>query len=1062
MSENPVKTAVFTIVSLNYGAFAKTLMESLRRTHPDWARYVLVVDECDDPEKIDEIEAIDAAEAAKGTKGSKEFRGFKGIKGNGEVGSELFTPLTIDQLTLPKMREFLFRYDIMELNTAAKPYMFSYLRRKHYDRVVYIDPDILVLDRLVDVERLLDEGATGVLTPHLTAPLEDGYSPSELDIMRAGSFNLGFLAMNGLRASDEFLHWWEKKLEHGAVSDPNKGLFTDQKWVDLAPGMFGGFAILRDPGYNLAYWNLPHRPVTVTGEGEARKWQAGGAPLRFFHFSGFDPLNPQPFSKHQNRLTLDTIGPARELALYYAERVLFHGLVAFRKIAYAFGRFSDGTPIPSPIRKLYREDADVRFAAGEDPFEAGDYFVNGEAGNMPVILRALWLEHDHLQRAFPDPLGTTRMAYYHWFAEAGGVEIGIPDAYIVPIRTAWKKLQELANPVRPGEKSSLDVPYRPSIWARGLVFLHKRATGGKLSPQRLTQYQRITGAREFYRLGYEQFRSSRLAQKFGLPILPKTEADPLQANVMHASLPPSLPISSVRRHKQRFSGLYIEPGQEAWWIGRQARFMVGQVSSPVIRIQGKHHQAFHLRANGKKTLMLTIGFNDDPRVEVELDEYEFDVTVELAELPKTWPAILHIIPEISFIPKQLELNQDTRRLSVQVSEILAGGHTIFKAMNEANPPAASARSLPGVNVIGYARSEHGVGQSLRQFVTALDAAYVPNAIIDFNNNNNSRIDDKSLDERIVKEAQHGINVFHINADQMPEVEMHLPSHYLARYNIGFWHWELPEMLDEHLAGFNSLHEVWVPTGFVQEAVAKRAPVPVVRMPHAIAFSVSPDLKRSQFGLPEDKFLFLMMYDFSSYQERKNPQAALDAFDLAFAGKQRDVVLVIKTQNAQFHAADVAALQARLEGRADVIWINKTLSRQEVYDLQYLCDALVSLHRSEGYGLAPAEAMFLAKPVIATNWSGNTEFMTPQNSLPVNYTLVKIAHDIGVYRAGQTWAEADVAHAAQQMQSIVDDPALYQRIGQAARRTMLEQFSPEVIGKRILARLDYIQRTLMSN
>jgi glycosyltransferase involved in cell wall biosynthesis len=1035
MSENSVKTAVFTIVSLNYGAFAKTLMESLCLTHPDWARYVLLVDECEEPEKI---------------------------------GPELFTAMTIDQLVLPKMREFLFRYGIMELNTAAKPYMFSHLRRQGYERVVYIDPDILVLNRLVDVERLLDEGATGVLTPHLTAPLDDGWLPGELDIMRAGSFNLGFLAMNGLPASDAFLHWWEQKLEYGAVSDPDKGLFTDQKWVDLAPGMFGGFAILRDPGYNVAYWNLPHRPVTCEGDGEGKSWQAGGKPLRFFHFSGFDPLNPQPFSKHQNRLTLDTIGPARELALDYAARVLRHGLVEFRKIPYAFGRFSDGTPIPSALRKLYREDADVRFAAGADPFEAGDYFVNGEAGNMPVILRALWLEHDHLQRAFPDPLGTTRMAYYHWFAEAGGVEIGIPEAFIVPIRSAWKKLQELANPPKPGEKVGAgEVPYHPSLWARGLVFLHKRATGGKLSPQRLTQYQRVTGPREFYRLGYEQFRSSRLAQKFGLPLLPKTSVDPLQANVIHASIPPSLPISSVRRHKQRFSGLYIEPGQAAWWIGRQARFMVDQVAAPIIRLQGKHYQDFHLRANGKKTMLLTVGFNDDARSEIEIDEYEFDVTLELKQLPTTWPAILHLVPEISFIPQELGLNQDARRLSVQIGQIQVGGRTIFNALDEANPASASARSVPGVNVIGYARSEHGVGQSLRQFVGALDAAQVPSAIIDFNNNNNSRVDDLSLDGRIVKEAQHGINVFHINADQMPEVEMHLPSHYLARYNIGFWHWELPDMLDEHLVGFNSLHEVWVPTGFVQEAVAKRAPVPVVRMPHAISFNVTPDLKRSQFSLPEGKFLFLMMYDFSSYQERKNPQAALDAFDLAFggadrAGKNQDVVLVIKTQNAQFHAADVAALRERLDGRSDVIWINQTLSRQQVYDLQFLCDALVSLHRSEGYGLAPAEAMFLAKPVIATNWSGNTEFMTQQNSLPVNYTLVKIKKDIGVYRAGQTWAEADVAHAASQMQSIVDDPALYQRIAQAARRTMLEQFSPEVIGQRILARLEYIQRTLMSN
>jgi glycosyltransferase involved in cell wall biosynthesis len=1025
--ETPAKTAVFTIVSLNYAAFAKTLMESAAEMHPEWDRFVLLVDECDDPAAL---------------------------------APELFTTVTVDTLPLPKKREFLFRYSIMELNTAAKPYMFSHLRQQGYQHLVYIDPDILVVNRLDDVERLLNEGATGVLTPHLTAPLDDGLSPSELDIMRAGSFNLGFLALGNGPAADAFIAWWEQKLEYGAVSDPDKGLFTDQKWVDLAPGMFGGFAILRDPGYNVAYWNLPHRPVTH----DNGNWQAGGARLRFFHFSGFDPLNPAPFSKHQNRLTLDTIGAARELALHYAGRVIHHGLVECRKIAYAYGKFSNGTPIPSAIRKLYREDADVRFSAGEDPFEGGDYFIHGEAGNLPVILRAVWLEHTHLQHAFPDPLGINRTAYYHWFAELGGVEIGLPEAFIVPIRAAYKKAREeaeaLANTRAMEWKKVEQGPTKPSLWARGLVFLHKRATGGRLSTQRLTEYQKVTGAREFCQLGYSQFRSSRLAQKFGLPIIPKPEQDPMLALASFAGPTMVLPIPGVRRHKERFSGLYIEYGQDAWWIGRQARLMVDKVEGTEIRLRGKHHQPFHQKVSGKTELTMEIGFNDDPRVEITIDEHDFDITVDLQQLPDTWPAILHLVPGVSFVPKELGLSNDTRRLSVQISDIQIGNTCVFNALDQAKSPGSSAKSLPGVNVIGYARSEHGVGQSLRQFVASLDACQIPNAIIDFNNNNQSRVEDLSLEKRIVKEPVHGINVFHINADQMPEVEMHLPSHYMTRYNIGFWHWELPEMLPEHLAGFNSLHEVWVPTGFVQDAVAKRAPIPVVRMPHAISFTISKDATREQFGLPEGKFLFLMMYDFSSYQERKNPQAALDAFDLAFAGKNHDVVLVIKTQNAKFHEDDVKALKLRLEGRSDVIWINRTMERQQVYDLQFVCDALVSLHRSEGYGLGPAEAMFLGKPVIATNWSGNTEFMNQQNSLPVNYKLVKIKRNLGVYKAGQIWANADVPHAASLMRQIVADTELYKRISNEARRTMTEEYSPEVIGKRILARLEHIQQSMM--
>jgi glycosyltransferase involved in cell wall biosynthesis len=877
-----MKTAVFTIVSLNYGAFAKTLMESLQATHPDWERHVLFVDQCDD---------------------------FK------QIGGELFNAMGVEALPLPNKREFLFRYDIMEMNTAAKPYMFAHLRRQGYDRVLYIDPDILVVDRLADVERLLDEGAAAVVTPHLTAPLDDGRNPTELDIMQAGAYNLGFLALNSLPASDAFIQWWEQKLEHGAINNKSRGLFTDQKWVDLAPGMFGGFAVLRDPGYNVAYWNLPHRPVT-TQDG---KWFAGGQPLRFFHFSGFDPLNPAPFSKHQDRLTLDTIGPARELALEYARRVSGHGLAADRSQPYAFGRFADGTSIPTMVRAMYRESDEVRAKAGPDPFAAADFFIHGDVAGMPLIMRGAWLHFDHLKRAFPDPMGNDRLAYREWFAEYGKIEFGVPDAFIAPLRLALKDF----NRFEPVPGAGVD---KVSIWGRLLITAHLKATGGKLGHPRLRQYQQVTGPISFFKLGFAQFRGSRWARKVGLDLPYKAELDPMLAG-------PS----------------------------------------------GSHGQV----------------------------------------------------------------------------------HATRRATGAQGQLVGVAAAAVGVNLVGYARSEHGVGQSLRQCASALDAASIAHDVIDFNNNNTSRVDDRSLDARIVTDASHAINVFHINADQMHEVAGSLPALLSTRYNVGFWHWEMPDMLDEHKSGFAHVDEVWVPSGFVQEAIAKSSPVPVVRMPHAIQFTVSPEASRKQFGLPEDTFLFLMMYDFSSYQDRKNPQAALEAFDQAFGGHGGKVALVIKTQNAQLHAADVAALQAKLAGRKDIFWINETLPRQAVYDLQSVCDALLSLHRSEGYGLGPAEAMFLGKPVIATNWSGNTEFMRQDNSLPVNYKLVKLARDIGVYKAGQTWAEPDVAHAASLMQQVVADPALRARIAKEAKRTMVEEFSPAVIGQRIRARLAHIQHTLQA-
>jgi glycosyltransferase involved in cell wall biosynthesis len=1035
------KTAVFTIISLNYGAYARTLMESLQAVHPEWDRHVLLVDRCENPE---------------------------------EVGGELFSTSFIEDLPLPKKNEFLFRYEIMELNTAAKPYMFAQLRRQGYDRVVYIDPDILVIDRLVDVEQLLDEGASAVVTPHLTTPLNDDRHPSELDIMRAGAYNLGFLAIAGLPAADAFIAWWQDKLEYGAISDQNRGLFTDQKWVDLAPGMFGGFAVLRDPGYNVAYWNLTHRPVT-------RKngvWMAGESRLRFFHFSGFDPSNPTPFSKHQDRFTLDTIGEARELALLYTSKVFGHDYAKFRARPYAFGVFEDGVTIPSVIRLLYREDSELQLSVGGNPYKCGAFFAQGESGGLPTILRGLWLQYERLQRLFPDPLGYSREHYYRWFIDSGAAEFKIPDAFVLSVSRALNSLPAGPNSVPVMSIAAARMPADATIWAHGLVFLHRRATGGLLSAERIVQYQQVTGPAQFLRLCFKQLRGAHRVPRPALSLPPSGHIPRPALSLPAGGHTPAKPAVTVgagshgfpRWRNQRYSGLFPDPGKEAWWVGRQARFTVDRFEGTRLRLRGIHMGGMHQRAHGQHELRIAIEINNALQHMINIAPGPFDVSIDLKELPQTWPTVLYLTPENSFVPSELGLGDDDRRLTVQIASIDIGDINIFDAacLDQHNRERqlvdgeAAALNVPGLNVIGYARSEHGLGQSTRQFVGALDAIGIPSAIIDFNHGNSSRIEDRNLEHRLVSDPVHGMNVFHINADQMPYAEMQLPPHLLSsRYNIGFWHWELPEMLDEHLAGFDRLNEVWAPTAFVQDAVAKKSPVPVVRMPHAIHFTISPDACRAQFGLPEDKFLFLMMYDFSSYQERKNPRASLDAFERAFAQTNANVALVIKTQNAQFHDKDVQALRERIAGRENIIWINETLSRQQVYDLQSVCDALVSLHRSEGFGLGPAEAMFLGKPVIATNWSGNTEFMRSHNSLPVNYRLVTIEKDVGVYRAGQTWAEPDVAHAATLMRQVVDDEVLRANISAEAKRTMQEEFSPKAIGRRIRARLLFIQHNLLA-
>jgi glycosyltransferase involved in cell wall biosynthesis len=226
---------------------------------------------------------------------------------------------------------------------------------------------------------------------------------------------------------------------------------------------------------------------------------------------------------------------------------------------------------------------------------------------------------------------------------------------------------------------------------------------------------------------------------------------------------------------------------------------------------------------------------------------------------------------------------------------------------------------------------------------------------------------------------------------------------------------------------------------------------VVKIAHAIEFTPSAGLSRSQFGLPEDKLLVLVMYDFHSYQYRKNPQAALTAYRQA-AAQRSDVALVIKTINGQHHTQASLALQASVADLRNIIFIDEFFTRQQTWDLQACCDVLLSLHRAEGFGLVPAEMMYLGKPVIATGWSANTDFMNADNSFPVRYQLQPLAQAVGVYPAGQLWAEADTDHAAWCLKRLLDDPALRQQTGERAGADIRRQLSPQAVGALVRQRL----------
>lgn len=397
-----------------------------------------------------------------------------------------------------------------------------------------------------------------------------------------------------------------------------------------------------------------------------------------------------------------------------------------------------------------------------------------------------------------------------------------------------------------------------------------------------------------------------------------------------------------------------------------------------------------------------------------------------------------------------------RRLRIQRVE--AGDEILFDFSNRASPWNASItrRHLKlGLNLVGYYRAVLGVGESVRCAARAAEAAALPLACVDLKLPCKNSLADFTFAERLQETNPHPVNVIHVDAPGMRDIDHHHGAGFRrGKYNIGYWAWELPEFPDAWVHFADYCDEIWTPSRFVTEAIAEKVAVPVLTMPHAISFSRPHGDFRSKFGLPADQYLFLFLYDLNSYSARKNPTAVLAAFRASRLAGQ-GAALVIKVHNGAGNPTDLAQLQADVSSLPGTTLITQTLSRQEIYELESACDCFVSLHRSEGFGLAVAECMYLGKPVISTDWSATSEFVHASNGCPVKSRLVTLDRNHGPYAKGQTWADPDILHAAEWMQRLYADRALGARLGQAARTTIEHQFSPSSIGARYRRRLEAI-------
>lgn len=353
---------------------------------------------------------------------------------------------------------------------------------------------------------------------------------------------------------------------------------------------------------------------------------------------------------------------------------------------------------------------------------------------------------------------------------------------------------------------------------------------------------------------------------------------------------------------------------------------------------------------------------------------------------------------------------------------------------------AKPKQLEGINIIGFSESATGLGESARSFAKSAEAVGIKTTAIPVTFSPFLALPQIPALHNF---DLYSVNIFHINAILVEQAVPLMTGLFRDRYNIGYWHWELSDFPKKWSSAFQYFDEIWVPSEFVRASVEKISSIPVITVPHAIEMIDFEKRSRKYFKLPDEDFLVLSLFDVGSVLERKNPFAVVESYLKAFP-EEENVTLVVKIRNGETNPQALAKLKDILQSVKSVL-IDETFSKNDVWALIDCCDTYISLHRSEGFGMILAEAMLLEKPVVATNYSGNTDFCNSNNSYPTDFSLVEIEQDCSVYEAGNVWAEADTLHGSRHLRKIVSDYESAIGKGKVGKKTIEDGYSHKTIG-----------------
>jgi glycosyltransferase involved in cell wall biosynthesis len=1023
-----------TVCTVNGLHFARTLAASVRDHHQDLPIMIVV---------IDAREPIDLG-----------LDGVVTVPGRA-LGIDRFSFLAL-------------KYSAAELCRAVKPFAVRHAAKAlGLQRVVYIDADVCVYAPLDGFLKKL-ESHDFVVLPHAFAPIAGAPRLHERPTSAAGLLNAGMFGVRLNAASEGLLRTMESTGPEAfsATGGASPLEANALSWVLV---LHENVHVLRDRAYGVGYWNLHERSLRWTGfDAGADTWTVDAEPLVCFQFSGFDAKTP--LSRDDGRYPLYAMPSLARLCETYTERLRAEGAEGYSAEAYGFASFPSGVPIDDRMRAVFRQHEEELYR------EIDPWTPEGEAhyceallspipytrSLIPILLKDIFEGRPDLLAAHPEAdLNPERLIF--WFARYGTREYGYTALFDRhrPSRPTLAGVAAFAA-TRRSRPDLFEGLARPRREDRSTLI-------SRLGESEELHQQIASGCDELYYLSaihaVRQVYTARrdVQEAYPDPLFLDADgfADWLEAHLpSEHGLPSRLGDDFRSRTRGRSLARIFSQCNRNWHL----------MSTHPLALAGEGRQEFarvllamirgHVEYDAEDVLMYLWIMDEQPWQGIPL-------TLELAvnlkgqpssRLPEGQDRLLRPLLERderyrqalhTFRNAYARTSDAAEEKGIRSLEPSPPDHSMHRRSTAAAPPSMSAR--PGVNLFGFFKSPIGLGMMTKGLGDALAATGVSVAANTFGNAAMAR---DLRPEDFVRRFQwgHDTNII-VSYPHLRELILNtLPSYMVsARRNVAYLAWEQRDGAAHWRESYEACEQVWALSSFAAEGLSRALGRPVLTVPCVVDTTrLPPPATKADFGLTGAGVTFLYVFDANSCVERKNPEAAVEAFGRAF-GRSREAELVVKVSNAGrlVHRTRLRRLLAHARERdANVRFIFEDYTRDRILRLISAADCYVSLHRAEGFGYTCAEAMAYGRPVIATHYSGNLEFMSPANSFLVDSREVPVTVADGPFQRGSVWADPDVDHAAALMKHVAIDSAGATRIGERGRETVVAQLSPEAIGRRV--------------